>query len=366
MQFKFCLLVLFISFVLEHLNSTSALARMDTVPGSRYTSGRGSALGDAFIPLVDDGAGALFYNPAGIGKVSYTQIEPFNFQFQVNQDYINIFDRNFYKVTSLSGFAPNLIRKEGKGPGTAGTYFPSFASRGIAFGVLMQSETQAVATGSNINYRSQYLFVPTFGFAIRLASGVVKLGYSLQWVNQASGVLSVPNDSNPLGYNQGLAQGSGLSHTVGFALTLPLIYLPALNIVARNVLGTQFRSYSLVPFAKNKNGVPPSESMTFDASLSSVTKAGAGLSIHSVLEMRDFSNRSHSALFTRLVAGLEFDFRNQFFLRGGFGSGYLSYGLGLKRRTAEFSLSTYSEEWGANYREAPDTRYLLHYQVRVF
>lgn len=339
---------------------------MDSVPGSRHTSARGAALGDAFIPLVEDGAGALFYNPAGIGKVRYLQLEPLNFQVHINSDYVNMVDRNFYKVASLSNYAPNIIRKEGKTPGLGAAVFPNFAGRGMAFGVLLQNEFQATASGSNIVYRSNYLFVPTFGFAVRLASGVVRLGYSLQWVNQASGTITVPNDAATLGYNQLLAQGSSLSHTLGVAITLPVTYLPALNLVARNFLGTKFGSFTVVPLGRNTSGVPPNELMSLDAALGMTQKGGAGLSFHYAVEMRDFTNRSGTSLFTRLVGGLEFDFRNQFFLRVGWGSGYLSSGIGLKRRSAEFGLSWFSEELGKSYREKPDTRYMLHYQIRAF
>jgi hypothetical protein len=344
----------------------SAWARFDAVPGSRYTSGRAAALGDAFLPLADDGASALFYNPAALGKLRTTQFEPINMTLQANSDYLGMIDRNFFKLPSLSGYAPTISGAEPAFPGFSAGLFPNGFTRGFGFGLLMQTDNQAQAQGANIRYRSKYQFIPTFGGALRLASGIVRLGYSLQWVNQASGDLTVPLSSSPLGYNQGLAEGSALSHTLAFALTLPYQYLPALNLVGRNVMGARYRSFSIVPLARNKNGVPADEPATYDASFSLQPRAAAGSLFNLVFEYRDLTNTSGISLLGRGVVGAEWGFREQFFLRGGWRSGYPSAGIGLKRKTSEFSLSWYSEEAGTTYHERQDTRFLLHYQIRAF
>ncbi len=348
------------------LPSSLLLARQDLVPGSRYTSGRGAAMGDAYFPFIDDGAAALFYNPAAFGKVKYMQLEPLNFQMQSNTDYLNIVDRNFYKVFSLSNYASTLMRKTDKFPGVSGAIFPNFGARGFGFGILMQDEISATSDGSNIRYRSKYLFIPAFGAGVRLAGGVVRMGYSLQWVNQASGDLVVPSTTDPLGYDQGLAKGSAVSHTAGFALTLPIAYLPSINLVARNILGAHFGSFTILSLAKNTSGTPANEPMSFDASFGVQPKMGKGGSLNFALALRDVTSRSPMSLFGRLSSGVEFDFRDQFFLRGGWRSGYFSAGIGLRRKTAEFAMSWYTEEIGTSYRELGDTRYLLHYQIRAF
>ncbi len=341
-------------------------ARQDVVPGSRYTSGRAAAMGDAFIPLADDGAAGLFYNPAGLGKVKYFQLEPMNFQLQANSDFLSSVDRNFYKATSLGKYYPKIITKSPAFPGMSATIFPNFAARGFAFGVLMMDQISATSPdGVNIRNRSKYLFIPTFGAGLRLAGGVIRLGYSLQWVNQASGDITLPA-SESLGYNEGLAQGSAMSHTLGLALTLPVSYLPSLNFVARNLLNAKFGSFSILSLAKNVSGVPDTELTSYDASVSIQAKVGGGGSVNMVVEYRDLTNRSGISLFGRLCAGMEFSFRDQFFLRTGWGSGYPSAGLGLRRKKAEFSLSWFSQEAGTKYHELRDTRYILHYQIRAF
>ena len=45
------------------------------MPGARYLSARGAALGDAMLPWGDDGASGLFYNPASLGKIRNTKLD---------------------------------------------------------------------------------------------------------------------------------------------------------------------------------------------------------------------------------------------------------------------------------------------------
>ena len=344
----------------------AAFARMDAVPGSRYTSGRAAALGDAFLPLADDGPSGLFYNPAALAKIRTVRVEPMNFQFQAASDYLLNPGRNFYEATSLEKYAPTLGVHPDTYPGLGGAILPTIAMPGFSAGLLMQSSFSASSDRANIKYRSLYQFVPALGTGFRLASGILRVGYSLQWVNQASGSHVQPIDTKPMGYNQYLKQGSAFSHNLGLALTLPYTYLPAFNLVARNIFGATYRSFTVIHWGQNSTGTPDTEPMSVDASISTLYKAGSGLNINYVLEARDVNNRSQIALIGRLAAGMEIGMRDSFFLRGGWSSGYPSAGVGLKQKRAEFAISWFSEEAGTSYHERRDAKWLVHYQIRAF
>src|SRR4051794_19780929 len=91
-----------------------ASAREDLVPGSRYTSGRGAAMSDAFLPLGDDGASGLFYNPAILPRLKKPQFEAINMSMYANTDYMSIINySSFFKVQGLEGFAPALQKDPG-------------------------------------------------------------------------------------------------------------------------------------------------------------------------------------------------------------------------------------------------------------
>lgn len=349
------------------LGSQSSLARQDIVPGSRYTSGRGAGMGDTLLPLADDGPSALFYNPAGLGKIRGTHAEPMNIQVNVNQPFVGNAGYNSYKIYSLNAYKDELHGQGGAFPGYGLAIFPSFFTRGFGFGLLAVNQVAAQAVDStSIRYRSLYQMIPTAGFGVRLASGILRLGYSLQWVHQANGDITVSPDTDNLGYNQGLYQGSALSHNLGFAMTLPIRYLPSLAAVARNVGGARFTSFSLFPLGRNTIGAPPNESMTIDIGASIQPKFIGASYMNLSAVYRDATNRSAVTLWGRIAFGTEIVFRNEMFLRGGWSSGYPSAGLGVRHSAGELSLAWYSEDVGSTYHAQRDMRYLFQYVVRAF
>jgi hypothetical protein len=354
-------------FFVQCFSHPVAYAREDLVPGSPYTSDRGAAMGDAVLPLADD-ASALFYNPAGLAKIRGVDFEPFNFNFYANSGYINhIGPGSFYKITSLSASQGNLASNAGNFMGVGGEYFPSFASHGFAFGVLLNNEVGAIANSSgSLTYRSMYQMIPTAGYGLRLADGIVRIGYSLQWINQASGDVTVPQSTANAGYNQNLAQGSAFSNNVGFALTLPYTYLPSLNIVGRNIGGAHFNTSSIYQFTPDPTGAPPDDPFSIDSSLSFVTKLGGGDKINWVFEDRDMTNTSGMEFLGRMALGSEYIYNNTFYLRGGWGSGYPAAGIAMKTKQGEFGLSWFSEELGQTYHSMRDERYMLSFSVRAF
>jgi len=351
---------------LMFLFSLSLEARMDSVPGSRYTAVRAAGLADAFLPLVDDGGEALFYNPALIGHLKRTHLELFNLQILGNSNFLNDLNLSSYKVVKLESFKSELQENTGKNLGAGISLFPNFFFRGFAAGVFLQSRVIAKHSGDEIEYRSLYEVIPAVGGAIRLARGIVKLGYSLHWVNQAYGQATVSQDSSSLGYENGIYKGSGMSHNFGFSLTLPYNHLPAFNLVARNIGGVSYTTSSLVPFGENTAGAPPDEESSFDASFSFQSKIGKGGYYNFVLQARDLTNRSNMPWGVRAAFGFEVSFRDNLFFRVGYGSGYPSAGIALRRKKSEFSLSWYSEELGTAIDRNRNINILLQYQLRVF
>lgn len=348
------------------LVTQSAEARQDAVPGSRYTSARAAALGDAYLPLADDPASALFYNPAGLGKIKQFTFEPANIKAHVNTDFTRNVGLGTYKFTNLSNYQSELGNNPWSFPGAGVSLLPNLGFRGFGLGLLADYDVAASNQDGNIHYRTRNQIIPAVGGGIRLASGVIRLGYSLQWVNQAYGDVTVSGSTSPLGYNRGLVQGSGLSHNAGFALTLPFRFLPSLNLVARNIFGTSYKSFTLINLARDPVGVPADDPMTFDGAVSIHGRITDGAAINLVAQYRDITNRSELSPLLRAAVGLEFTFRDLFFIRTGIGSGYPSAGIGFRRSTGDFSLSWYSEELGSGLWDYRDTKFVMHYQVRAF
>ena len=149
---------------------------------------------------------------------------------------------------------------------------------------------------------------------------------------------------------------------MGFALTLPITYLPSFNFVARNIGGANYNAGGFMPLTANSAGTPGADPMTFDASISLAPKFTADSGFNVVLEDRDITDTSGVSQMDRLALGVEYEIHHAFFLRGGWGDGYPCFGFGVKRFSGELSLTRYTEQIGG----AGDTRYLLEYQVHAF
>ncbi|MGK5081869.1 hypothetical protein WDW37_01095 [Bdellovibrionota bacterium FG-1] len=348
------------------LVSLPAWARQDSLPGSRYTSARAAGMADAFLPLGDDGPSALFYNPAAVGKIRATQ-GSMSIGFNANGGFVDHMGTNSYKSYSLSSSFPTLQANPNAPQGLGFSLLPSFFGKGFAIGLLTQTEVFASSDAAgNVRYLSSFQLIPAVAFGVRLAGGIVRMGYSLQWVNESVGDISAPSGTDPLGYNQLLPQGSGLSHNFGFALTLPIAYLPSVNAVARNIMGTTYSMASILPMSQNSPGAPATEVMTLDTSFSIQPKVDAGVNMNLVGEYRDATNTSQMAILGHLALGGELIFRDFLSLRGGYGSGYPAAGFGFKVKKGQLAFSWYSVELGQSYHELRDIRYMLQFQVRAF
>jgi hypothetical protein len=327
-------------------------------------------MADAFLPLADDGATALFYNPASISSLKGMGIELMNLSLETNNDYVMGFSPTaFYKVTSLSSYAPTL--SGGEYPGVGYSILPNFYARGFAFGILMQSRVAAKNENSQISYRSSTRFIPSIGTGIRLANGIFRVGYSLQLVNQAEGEISnLPSTTSPLGYNQQLNSGSGIAHQLGVNIALPVAWLPTFSVVARNVGGTKYSSSMLVPLGKNSTGVPATDPMSVDLALGLQPRVGKGQTISYVFQLKDSTNASGFSLMSRLSLGAEFALREAFSFRVGYGLGTLLDGLnagfGFRGKKGDFHLAWYREELGTPSAPDRERRWLMQYQVRAF
>jgi hypothetical protein len=232
---------------------------------------------------------------------------------------------------------------------------------------MLQTRIAASAGGGTVSYRSSYRFVPTVGLGTRLAGGLFRIGYALQFVNQAEGeVTGIPTTTSPLGYNQQLNQGSAISHNVGATIAIPVTYLPTVSVVVRNVLGAKFSNFSMLSFARNTTGVPPTEPMSVDAAFSIQPRFRGGGFINWIAQIKDLTQRSGFTLLDRSSLGLELNFNGSFALRGGYALGAPQAGLGFKTSRANVNISWHTEELGTPSNSVRDRRWMFQYQIKAF
>lgn len=325
-------------------------------------------MGDAFNPLANDPASGLFYNPAGIGAIRKFTLEPLNFALGPNHDLIQVTDftdGTMIRSSNLGFLKGKLREKPGAFPGAMVQLLPAVGFRGFAAGFIYKRSLMASFQNEQIRYRTIYYVGPAVGFGARLFSGIIKVGYSLHVLSKSEADNTVGYLENP-GFTVNNKEGSGLSHNLGFQFTFPTAFLPTLSYVVRNVGGTNYGGQSIYPIAEPRAGPPDREPMSVDASFMLRPRVKGGVFMNTVFQLRDIFNSSAISVKTRFSMGMELDIRETIFLRWGFGSGYPSAGLGIKRRNGELGFSWYSEELGVRFHQERDSRYLLQYQYRFF
>lgn len=359
------LIIHFVGLFLFSMRESKA-TNQDRIPGARYPSVRGMALGDSMIGFGETAQEGLFYNPALLAKNRSFSLEFFNFQSQMNPDLMNSFSRNIIKFPSLSQYASTLEGNPRAFPEGSVSLFPNIQWDSFAIGMLYQTRIASQYSGGNIRYKSLYQFIPTAGFGVRLASGVLKLGYSIQYVNQASGDETVLRTASTLGYNQSIAQGAGFSHLLGMQLTLPYVYQPTFNLVARNIGGLKLSGSPKFSMAKNATGSLSNEDMSLDFGVNYRFHCSRVIDLIHSVTYRDFTDSSSTARLAHFASGLELQFNQFFFFRAGFASAYPSLGFGFQKEKNKIDFSWSSEEIGSGLRSNRNRRVSLQISVNAF
>jgi len=340
--------------------------------GSRYIPVRARGLGNAYLPLATDGPSALYYQPAGISKIKRPHFELLNIQLEPNLDYssnITLTKPASANIYSLPSYRQYMQESLGSAPGFNGTLIPTISFKGFSVGMLTRASIIGFENQDELNYTTLYQLIPAAGFGISLAQGIVRFGIAVQYVHQAKGTNSytIEEANNAdLGFNEGLKEGSGLSFNLGYALNPPTMFLPQLNVVARNIGGLNHASKAILPVSVNSIGTLETEPMTIDSSISVEPKIGGGAKSNVILQWNDMTNRSTTSIAQRLALGLEIDFSEFFMIRLGLGEGYPNFGFGIHRDTVEVDFAYFNLERGLGFRHTRDGRVGIQIKFRVF
>lgn len=326
------------------------------------TSARALAMGNAYICKVDDSWSA-FYNPAGLGTVRAPQFHIANLHAEASGGLLDTtsgsvaqFPGEFMKIYDAEEMRTALAENEGKLAHARFNLFPNITMRGVTLGYLYSQRNRAII---NDDVANEYEIAerkdhgPVFALNASLFGGVLKFGASAVYLTRRDLYTSFGPTEQVVIEDTDYKYGRSLQVTVGSRLTIPWTLLPTFSVVLRNATDNDFEAADL-------GGAPDAIQQTIDAGFSITPQIGQRTRIHMEVNLKDIGDAYATDTNRRLAAGIELDFNRRIFLRGGYGDGWGSYGLGVRSRTFILDLTSYAVDRSLDgFREQEDRRYVF-------
>ena len=353
--------------------------------GERYEYFNGVrmlGMGGAGIATVNDET-ALLVNPAGLGKLRDYFITIADPEVDIGSETEQIAGKDIAKVTNpqdaLAMGNANLDRHLH----SRAQVFPSIVIPNFGLGLFGKYEvnsevregSQGGANQFKYHYRNDWAGV--LGTNVKLFSGILKLGANVRATNRVE-VQRDDIDVNSTGLTlKSLAkEGIGVSSDVGILLTAPIMWLPTLAAVYRDVGNTKY-DYQKGMFMDTAER-PDTTKASLDVALAIYPIASKRVRSSWTIEYRDALNndplfvvdengtmtKTKEKATRRLHGGFEYNFADAFFIRGGMNQSYWTGGLELSMMNYQFQAASYGEDIGTPDKPREDRRYVVKFAFR--
>lgn len=327
------------------------------------TSARALALGNAYLNKVDDSWSA-FYNPAGLGTVRGVQFHILNVHAEASNGLLSVVnDGALYKTPGKyqDSFDPEkmrdeLVKHQGKLAHSRFNFFPNITIRGLTVGYLLTQRNRAIINKDVLNefeFSERRDHGPVLALNGSLFGGVLKLGASAVYLDRRE-MYKTFGPTDPVDVSgDDYQKGKSLQVTAGARLTLPYQMLPTFSAVLRNATNNDFENISGA-------GSPDKIKQTVDVGISITPQISKMTRLHMEVNFKDLNNSYDTDFKRRAAAGLELDFNRRIFVRGGWGDGWGSGGIGVRSRSFILDLTTYAVDRSRDgFREDEDRRWVF-------
>ena len=328
-----------------------------------YTGVRQLGMGGAYTAVVNDET-SLLTNPAGLGKlrdVTLTLADPELSIGSKNTDAATATE--ILKTFSLEGLQETLRNSQNTHWHTKGQAFPSFVMPNFGIGVHAKWQTDAEVTTNN--YRLDYTndYAVALGGCIRIFDGIIKLGFAGRAVNRAE----IHKDLNPATTGVSVAsqgkEGGGIAADIGMIITAPIVALPSIAVVARDVGSTSYTLSKGMLYSTAER--PTMTPQTFDAGFSLSPILSNNTRLQFTADYHDIGNLNDNAdVLRRVHVGAELNLADFLFLRVGMNQRYLTGGFEFATEGFQLQAATYGEEIGTSAQPREDRRFVGKFSIR--
>lgn len=326
------------------------------------TSARALALGNAYLSKVDDSWSA-FYNPAGLGTVRKFQFHLLNVHAEASNAFIKTASDGEHSVSDkfeAKKDRESLVDHEGELSHARVNFFPNITFRNFTLGYMYSQRMRSVInddTANKYEIAERKDHGPVAAFNLPLFGGVLKLGVSAVYLYRQEMNKEFGPTENISIKDEDYRSGRSLQITGGSRLTLPITFLPTFSAVLRNATNNDFEGIS-------EYGAPDKIKQTVDYGFSITPQFGKKFRIHMEANYKDATNQYDTDAKRRIAGGIELDFNRRIFVRGGYGDGWGSGGIGVRSRTLVLDLTTYAVDRSRDdFRKDEDRRYVFSLAV---
>lgn len=330
-----------------------------------YNGIRALGMGGAGVAVVNDET-ALLVNPAGLGKLRDYFITLFDPEADISTDTQPIIGTDIMKVTDPQFVLDKCNLKPDRHLHSRGQVFPSIVVPNFGIGIFGKNEVNAqVDSATNLftyDYTNAYALVAGFNF--RLFNGIIKLGVTGRAVNRTEVRRDdIDPTSTGLSLKTLASSGLGVAADGGIMISAPVAWLPTLAAVYRDIGRTSYglRDGMFLTTANHPTSTPE----TVDGALSISPILGKRFRSTWTVEYRDALNvYEETDPMRRVHGGVEFNYADAFFIRGGMNQRYWTAGLELAIVNYQFQVASYGEDIGDSDTHIPERRYVVKFAFR--
>lgn len=332
-----------------------------------YVGIRGLGMGGAQIATVNDET-SLLVNPAGLGKLRNYFLTVADPEIHIGADTQAVIGTDIMApidpqdTLELMNRPTNYNKRlHAKAQIFPSAVFPNFGL-GLFANYIVNASIDPNSSQFTYNYRSDLALV--FGFNFRFWDGRIKLGFNLRAMNRNEIQRNdLPTSSTDLSIENLTSEGVGIGSDVGLLMTMPWQWLPTLGVVYRDAGNTRYTlREGLVNGATTQ---PESTPAILDAAFALFPIAGKRTRVSFTGEYRDVLNVFEEQDASRRIhAGIEFNFSDALFVRGGMNQRYWTAGLEIAVDNYQLQLATYGEDVGDDNAPVEDRRYVGKFAYR--
>ncbi len=374
-------------FIFIIMACASAWASNYVQPGERYDfydGVRGLGMGNAVVASVDDET-AIYLNPAALGRVRNYFVNVADPQVDVGQDTPTMEGTSLMDPLNPQATLNDANKYPGKHMHQREQISPSLVMTNFGIGVLDSYDTDAYIDSAN-TYHYHYWNdqAVTAAFNLSMFSGIWKIGANIRAIDRTeSSRTDIPTTSTGLSATSMIngstlfSEGFGIGSDVGTIVTLPYAFLPTFAAVWHDVGDTEYGINHGSQYSTTYRPMSTPDTIDVGAAISPIISNGVRMVL--TAQLSDITQNVEPTyiyqdpnIVRRLHGGVEFNFNDVLFVRGGYNQGYWTAGLELDIGQNQLQLASYGEEIasvplvgsGGTYTPTQDRRYVFEYAFR--